>query len=67
MAGATRVLGRLVYGTRYDRIPRGQRVYVRPGEWLVRELRWRNRLRTAEVITLDESGRGSRSGRSRST
>ncbi|GEM_PF-6062989 len=54
MAGATRVLGRLVYGTRYDRIPRGQRVYVRPGEWLVRELRWRNRLRTAEVITLDE-------------
>lgn len=54
MATAKRVLGRLLYGTRYDAVPQAQRAYVRPGERLLRELGWRRRLRAAEVISLDE-------------
>jgi 2-polyprenyl-3-methyl-5-hydroxy-6-metoxy-1,4-benzoquinol methylase len=54
MTTAKRVLGRLLYGRRYDRIPQAQRVYVRPAERLIRELSWRRRLRAAEVLSLDE-------------
>lgn len=44
---AKRTLSRVVYGSRYDRIPWGQRVYVRPGERLAREIQWRLRIRRA--------------------
>ncbi|PZG22505.1 class I SAM-dependent methyltransferase [Nonomuraea aridisoli] len=51
---AYRWLGRLAYGSRYDRVPWGQRVYVRPGERLVREAQWQWLIRRAPVMTLEE-------------
>ncbi|GAA3447750.1 class I SAM-dependent methyltransferase [Planomonospora venezuelensis] len=54
MVSARRVISRFVYGSRYDGIPWGQRVYVRPGERLAREVQWRMRLRRAPVITLQD-------------
>ncbi|WP_336207356.1 class I SAM-dependent methyltransferase [Nonomuraea sp. LPB2021202275-12-8] len=54
MVSARRLLGRLAYGSRYNRVPWGQRVYVRPGERLAREAQWRWRLRRAPVISLDD-------------
>ncbi|WP_049564386.1 class I SAM-dependent methyltransferase [Nonomuraea sp. SBT364] len=54
MVSARRLLGRLAYGTRYDRVPWGQRVYVRPGERLIREAQWRWRLRKAPVMPLED-------------
>ncbi|WP_084960343.1 class I SAM-dependent methyltransferase [Thermoactinospora rubra] len=54
MFSPRRRLYRLVYGTRYDRVPWGQRVYVRPGERYARELQWRWRLRRAPVMSLEE-------------
>ncbi|MFB9622963.1 class I SAM-dependent methyltransferase [Nonomuraea helvata] len=49
---APRLLGRLAYGSRYDRVPWNQRVYVRPGELLVREAQWRWLTRRAPVMRL---------------
>ncbi|MEV0229440.1 class I SAM-dependent methyltransferase [Nonomuraea sp. NPDC050786] len=49
---APRLLGRLAYGSRYDRVPWSQRVYVRPGELLVREAQWRWLTRRAPVLRL---------------
>lgn len=49
-----RLLGRLAYGSRYDRVPWGQRVYVRPGERLIREAQWKWLIRRAPVISLEE-------------
>ncbi|GAA2204212.1 hypothetical protein GCM10009850_002380 [Nonomuraea monospora] len=46
------LLGRLAYGSRYDRVPWGQRVYVRPGERLIREAQWRLLLRQRPVLPL---------------
>ena len=54
MVSAKRAVARAVYGSRYDRVPWEQRVYVRPGERAVRELQWRMRLRASPVISLDE-------------
>lgn len=54
MATAKRALSRLLYGRRYDGVPAAQRVYVRPGERLLRELSWRRLVHDAEIITLDE-------------
>ncbi|KAB8192247.1 methyltransferase domain-containing protein [Nonomuraea phyllanthi] len=51
---ARRLLGRLAYGSRYDRIPSSQRVYVRPGERLIREAQWRRLIRRAPVMSLAE-------------
>jgi SAM-dependent methyltransferase len=53
MATAKRALARAVYGSRYDRVPWGQRVYVRPGERFVREAQWRLRLQRAPIVTLE--------------
>ncbi|MFI6496070.1 class I SAM-dependent methyltransferase [Nonomuraea typhae] len=49
-----RMLVRFVYGSRYDRVPHGQRAYVRPGERLIREAQWRLRLRRTRVCSLIE-------------
>ncbi|GAA2901319.1 hypothetical protein GCM10010517_67130 [Streptosporangium fragile] len=49
-----RAISRVVYGSRYARVPWGQRIYVRPGERLVREFQWRLRLRRAPVVSLQE-------------
>ncbi|MEV4169737.1 class I SAM-dependent methyltransferase [Nonomuraea sp. NPDC049709] len=49
---AYRLLGKLAYGSRYNRVPWGQRVYVRPGERLIREAQWRLLTRRAPVMTL---------------
>lgn len=51
---AKRTLSRVVYGSRYDRIPWGQRVYVRPGERLAREIQWRLRIRRAPVLRFQD-------------
>ncbi|GAA2300849.1 hypothetical protein GCM10010149_57440 [Nonomuraea roseoviolacea subsp. roseoviolacea] len=52
MVSARRLISRIVYGSRYDRVHWTQRVYVRPGERLAREARWRWRLRRAPVVPL---------------
>ncbi|RVX43097.1 methyltransferase family protein [Nonomuraea polychroma] len=49
-----RLLGRLAYGSRYDRVPWGQRVYVRPGERLIREAQWKWLTGRAPVMSLEE-------------
>ncbi|MGN9844776.1 class I SAM-dependent methyltransferase [Nonomuraea sp. H19] len=49
-----RLLGRLAYGSRYDRVPWGQRVYVRSGERLIREAQWRLLTRRAPVMSLKD-------------
>jgi SAM-dependent methyltransferase len=49
---ARRLLGRLAYGSRYDRVPWGQRVYVRPGERLIREAQWRLLTRRSPILSL---------------
>ncbi|MFI7439289.1 class I SAM-dependent methyltransferase [Nonomuraea indica] len=54
MVPARRLLRGLLYGSRYDRVPWGQRVYVRPGERLLREAQWRWRIRRAPVLSLAE-------------
>jgi 2-polyprenyl-3-methyl-5-hydroxy-6-metoxy-1,4-benzoquinol methylase len=54
MVSARRLLGRLAYGARYNRVPWGQRVYVRPGERTLREAQWRWRLRRSPVLSLEE-------------
>ncbi|MEV4563715.1 class I SAM-dependent methyltransferase [Nonomuraea sp. NPDC049419] len=46
-----RWLGRLAYGSRYDDVPWGQRVYVRPGERLAREAQWRLLTRRAPIVS----------------
>jgi 2-polyprenyl-3-methyl-5-hydroxy-6-metoxy-1,4-benzoquinol methylase len=48
-----RLLKRLLYGKRYDRIPWPQRVYLRPGERLVRRAQRAWRQRRAPVLPLD--------------
>ncbi|MFC5813864.1 class I SAM-dependent methyltransferase [Nonomuraea harbinensis] len=50
MVSARRLLGKLVYGSRYDKVPWGQRVYVRPGERLIREAQWRRLLRRSPIV-----------------
>ncbi|NLU76469.1 class I SAM-dependent methyltransferase [Streptomyces sp. HNM0575] len=54
MVSTTRAIARAVYGSRYNSVPWGQRVYVRPGERTFRELQWRKLLRTSPVISLDQ-------------
>lgn len=54
MVPARRLLRGLLYGSRYDRVPWGQRVYVRPGERLLREAQWWWRVRRAPVIPLED-------------
>lgn len=54
MAPLRRRLANLVYGSRYDRVPWGQRVYVRPGERLAREAQWKWLIRRAPVLSLEE-------------
>ncbi len=54
MATAKRALGRLLYGKRYDKVPQAQRVYVRPGERLLRELSWRRLIRDSGIVSLEE-------------
>jgi SAM-dependent methyltransferase len=49
-----RLLGRLAYGSRYNRVPWGQRVYVRPGERLIREAQWKWLTGRAPVMSLEE-------------
>ncbi|GAB2930252.1 hypothetical protein GCM10027203_32930 [Nonomuraea fastidiosa] len=51
MAMAKRLLARLAYGSRYDDVPWGQRVYVRPGERLAREAQWLWLTRRAPVMS----------------
>ncbi|MGH3323492.1 MAG: class I SAM-dependent methyltransferase, partial [Streptomyces sp.] len=54
MVSAKRAVARAVYGSRFDRVPWEQRVYIRPGERMARELQWRVLLRKSPVISLDE-------------
>ncbi|GAA5066569.1 2-polyprenyl-3-methyl-5-hydroxy-6-metoxy-1,4-benzoquinol methylase [Thermocatellispora tengchongensis] len=54
MVSAKRIIARAVFGHRYDRVPWGQRVYVRPGERYAREAQWWLRLRRAPVLSLEE-------------
>ncbi|MCT2590429.1 class I SAM-dependent methyltransferase [Streptomyces sp. N2-109] len=51
---ATRAIARAVYGSRFDHVPWAQRVYLRPGEKLARELQWQLRLRRSPALSLDE-------------
>ncbi|MEO3869115.1 class I SAM-dependent methyltransferase [Nonomuraea sp. B12E4] len=51
---AHELLGRLAYGSRYNHVPWGQRVYVRPGERLIREARWRLLIRRSPVMSREE-------------
>ncbi|WP_347646754.1 class I SAM-dependent methyltransferase [Nonomuraea sp. B10E15] len=41
-----------MYGKRYNRVPWGQRVYVRPGERLIREVQWKRLIRNAPIMPL---------------
>ncbi|MEU8381857.1 class I SAM-dependent methyltransferase [Streptosporangium sp. NPDC048865] len=43
-----------MYGSRYDQVPWGQRIYVRPGERLAREIQWRLRIRRAPVVRFQD-------------
>jgi SAM-dependent methyltransferase len=43
-----------MYGSRYDKVPQTQRVYIRPGERQMREMQWRRLLRKSPVISLDD-------------
>lgn len=52
MVSTRKMLARLVYGSRYDKVPFGQRVYVRPGEWVLREAQWQLRTRRSPVTSL---------------
>lgn len=54
MSGFRRSVARILYGRRYDHVPAGIRVYLRPGDRLVRQAQgsWR-RLRS-RVLRLDE-------------
>ncbi|GGS69927.1 hypothetical protein GCM10010156_30880 [Planobispora rosea] len=54
MVSAKQMISRVVYGSRYDKVPWEQRIYVRPGERIAREIQWRMRLRRAPVITLED-------------
>ena len=54
MVSVRRLLGRIAYGSRYDKVPWGQRAYVRPGERMAREAQWRWRLRRAPVVPLQD-------------
>ena len=54
MVSAKRAVARAVFGSRYDGVPWGQRVYVRPGERYARELQWRLRLRRAPIMSFEE-------------
>ncbi|MEU8247714.1 class I SAM-dependent methyltransferase [Nonomuraea sp. NPDC048916] len=56
MISARRLLGRLAYGSRYNDMPWGQRVYVRPGERFIRQAQWWWRIRRAPVMSLEEYG-----------
>ncbi|MCK2217462.1 class I SAM-dependent methyltransferase [Actinomadura sp. ATCC 31491] len=49
-----RLLGRLVYGHRYDQVPWARRAYVRPGERLIREVQWQRLISRAPVLPLEE-------------
>ncbi|NGN63360.1 class I SAM-dependent methyltransferase [Streptomyces sp. A7024] len=52
MTTAKRAISRALYGSRYDRVPWPQRIFVRPGERLARELQWQARVRRAPVVPL---------------
>lgn len=54
MVTAKRAIARALYGSRFDHVPWGQRVYLRPGEKAARELQWQARLRRARTVSLDE-------------
>ncbi|AXK34591.1 class I SAM-dependent methyltransferase [Streptomyces armeniacus] len=54
MVTTKRAIARAVYGSRFDHVPWGQRVYLRPGEKAARELQWQMRLRRARTVSLDE-------------
>ncbi|MFF5207305.1 class I SAM-dependent methyltransferase [Streptosporangium sp. NPDC000396] len=62
MISARQMVSRVVYGSRYDRVPWGQRIYVRPGERLVREVQWRLRIHRAPVISLHDYRKRTRLG-----
>ncbi|MFC5829107.1 class I SAM-dependent methyltransferase [Nonomuraea insulae] len=47
------MLAKLAYGSRYDRVPWSQRVYVRPAERLFREAQWRWLTGRSPVVPLD--------------
>ncbi|MFS1299307.1 class I SAM-dependent methyltransferase [Streptosporangium longisporum] len=51
---ARRALSRVVYGSRYDRVPRNHRSYVRPGERLAREVQWRLRIGRTPVMRFQD-------------
>ncbi|RBQ14121.1 hypothetical protein DP939_42415 [Spongiactinospora rosea] len=53
MASAKRTIARIAYGSRFDSVPWGQRVYVRPGERYAREIQWSLLLRRSPIISLD--------------
>ncbi|GAA2361785.1 class I SAM-dependent methyltransferase [Nonomuraea africana] len=54
MVSVKRTAARLLFGSRYNKVPWGQRVYVRPGERLMREAQWRLKLKGARVMSLEE-------------
>ncbi|MBB3726244.1 class I SAM-dependent methyltransferase [Nonomuraea dietziae] len=54
MVSVKRTAARMLFGSRYNNVPWGQRVYVRPGERLMREAQWRLKLRSARVMSLEE-------------
>ncbi|MEU7899553.1 class I SAM-dependent methyltransferase [Nonomuraea sp. NPDC049152] len=54
MVSVKRAAARLLFGSRYDKVPWGQRVYVRPGERLIREAQWRIRIAGAKTVPLAE-------------
>ncbi|MBF8190171.1 class I SAM-dependent methyltransferase [Nonomuraea sp. K274] len=51
---AHKLLSRLAYGSRYNSVPWGQRVYVRPGERLIREAQWKWLTRRAPVMPRED-------------
>ncbi|MQA27915.1 MAG: methyltransferase domain-containing protein [Micromonosporaceae bacterium] len=53
MRSLARRLARAVYGNRYHHVPKGQRVYLRPGDRQIRRLQraWRHR---GPVVSLDD-------------
>lgn len=54
MVSAKRAVLKTVYGSRYDKIPASQRLYIRPGERTARELQWRKLVRASPIISLQD-------------
>ncbi|MDF5752283.1 class I SAM-dependent methyltransferase [Spongiactinospora sp. TRM90649] len=50
---AKQAIARIAFGSRFDAVPWGQRIYVRPGERQARELGWRLLLRRSPIIPLE--------------